>query len=126
MARYSLLSFSFIVAHFYFKMPAKRSSSELCLELDDAIGPVSWLRVTSTNDAKNKRRNYCINLHSGSSTDEPPTRVEILGRTQISLSISDSEISKWGSDEPSFLKERIFATVRKSAGELNFTSLLSI
>ena len=107
-------------------MPSKRSPSELCLELDDAIGPVSWLRVTSANDRKNKRRIYCINLHSGSSTDENPTRVEIFGRTQISLSISDSEISKWGLDEPLFLKVRILATVRKSASELNFTSLLCI
>ena len=94
---------------------AKRKAAEATIiELEEAIGPVKWLRVTSTRDASNKRQNFTINLYSGSRDDSPITPAHISDRNQLNLAIKDSQFSESKLDAREFAKQCLIARVKEA------------
>ena len=93
----------------------KRILEPLVVQLEEAAGPVRWLRATITREEKNKRDGFCISLHSGSPYDETCVPANISGRTQISLKISDRDYQESGMDRCAYSTMRILRAVAAAA-----------
>ena len=99
-------------------MPPK-CRKEFIFALNETFGPVTWVRVTSSRDARNKRENYTINLYSGSSDDDPPIPTFLSGTAQLHLAISDRQFSESGIDFLTLVRSRITETIeRRIAGNI--------
>lgn len=68
-------------------------NKELRFVLDDALVPVTWVRVTCTRDSRNKRENYTINLYSGSS-DDPRLPLDSISQFLI-ISFKTVALTNW-------------------------------
>ena len=99
---------------------------EFCFDLNDAAGPITWVRVTCARDARNKRECYTINLYSGSSDDDPPTPAFLSGAARLQLAIPDHQLLESGLDALTFARHRIRETVeRKASGKFNISFILN-
>ena len=92
----------------------KQSSIDKYISLAEAVGPVSWLRVTSSKDSKNKRQMYCVNFYSGSVDDGEAVSVVVSGRSQLQISIPDHEFANSSSiPKEEYAQKKIIATVKQ-------------
>ena len=94
-------------------MGPKCKQKELRFFLNDALGPVTWVRVTCTRDTRNKRENYTINLYTGSSDDDHPTPTFLSGTAQLHVSISDRQLQESGLDVMTYVRYRITETIER-------------
>jgi hypothetical protein len=93
--------------------PKRRLSNETHIILEQASGPVRWLRVTHSKDSRNKRQMYCINFYSGSREDVDAVSVFISGRSQFQMSISDHEFENININKEDYVRQRIIAAVHQ-------------
>lgn len=91
----------------------KHNSSDTYISLEQAVGPVRFLRVTITKDSKNKRNNYCINFYSGSRDDGDAVSVLISGRSQLQISIPDHEFEKSNVSKEEYARKKIVGAVQQ-------------
>ena len=94
----------------------KRLREPLVILLEEAAGPVRWLRATTTRDEKNKRDCFCIGMYAGSPDEETSVPVHLSGRRQISLRISDGNYEESGMERGEYSRMRILQAVRQLAG----------
>ena len=99
-------------------MPPKRKGccDEFNVALEQAIGQVSWLRVTNTRDAKNNRQCFGINFHSGSPQDESRITALLSGLTRTVLNIPEVEIRESGLEDRAYVRSRIIRAIRELEG----------
>ena len=90
--------------------PKRKGCDEYNVILDDAIGPVSWLRVTRTRDAKRNRQCFGINFHTGSPDDDSPITACLSGVTRTMLNIPEVDIRQSGLEERVYVRSRIIRT----------------
>ena len=106
--------------------PKCKQNKELCFVLNDAVGPVTWVRATCSRDARNKRENYTINFYSGSSDDNPPTPVSLFGTTRLHLAISDHQLDESGLDLLTYAHKRITEAIeRRMSCKINISFIHS-
>ena len=91
----------------------KQNSSETCISLAEAMGPVCWLRVTNSKDSKNKRQMFCVNLYSGSVDDDEAVSVKILGRSQLQINIPDHEFTNSNMTQEEFAIQKIIEVLKQ-------------
>jgi hypothetical protein len=95
------------------KRKNNENGSSRIVVLEEPVGAVKWVRVTSTTDTSNDRVCFCINLHSGAPSDVPILSASILDRKRLFLKITHHEVTK-DQDMQFFSEKRIIETV--SAG----------
>ena len=96
----------------------KRVLEPLVILLEEAAGPIRWLRVTTSREEKNKRDCFCISLYAGSPDDETSVPSHFSGRTQISLRISDKDYRESGTERDLYIRMRILQAVGQLSGIL--------
>ena len=93
------------------KRTGRHSFNVILLE---AVGEVSWLRVTCSRDSKENRQCFCVNFYSGS--PESPAGAHISHLSRTSLKIRDVDVRNSGIENQAFVESHIIQAVRDLEG----------